>query len=557
MEGRKKPMKVGKLFTLSLFLAVTITFQGCIFGEDDEDSVVEPQPGDTTPPGITAHYPGQGAAGVARDTIFSVTFSEPMDLQSVTSGLQMSPDPGIDISSGGDTTFTITPQSYLSGGTTYSITASGTCSDKQDNALGSDSTFSFTTTSQEDNQPPRIVSATPNDTTGVSTTAPIYITFSETMNHSLAENALDFHPEPDTFYTEWNGLTLTIFHSPFPANSYITLTVSTGATDLAGNNMASEFMVAYYTLLDMTSPFLVSASPSNGANGVSRDLEELVFNWSEPMIPNFNMPPSVVDARITRVIKPDSIGWDMDYTTLTVPISDRRTLLPGCTFWVEFTGVTDQAGNLADPDPTPYSFTTSGSSSYFPVDNNNSWTFLERDGDVECRTILNYNSYSGTFDIQFRDVGSEEVDEVWHMQLTSTELLHLGRDEYSGGNYQFSIYWDDPLTFLKLPLDDHLGDSWVLSSTFPNPDGPGSLQVEGTSSIEASTEDTQSELLEGTFRDCIVNHLSITIAEGTPGEQQIDLTIHYVSSLGWCRIIEEDDESEVPDSLYVGDWLIQ
>ena len=118
-----------------------------------------------------------------------------------------------------------------------------------------------------DTTAPTIVSISPtNQATGVKSTAQIKITFSEVMNSSTATQAVqvggfvasDANTSWDTAgkvlsVTPKAGFAYATGSSPAgtPAAKY-TVTVGTGATDLAGNHLASAFSSSFTTLRHIT-----------------------------------------------------------------------------------------------------------------------------------------------------------------------------------------------------------------------------------------------------------------------------------------------------------------
>jgi len=106
--------------------------------------------GDTTPPTISQRSPAPGAAGVARDSDVTATFSEPLNPATVdgASFRLRAQGAGSDVPatvSYAANTATLDPSADLDPGTTYDVTVAGSVADQAGNALGGDDTWSFTT----------------------------------------------------------------------------------------------------------------------------------------------------------------------------------------------------------------------------------------------------------------------------------------------------------------------------------------------------------------------------------------------------------------------------
>lgn len=539
---------------LILLLAAPLFIASC-----STSSSTDGGPRDTTAPTITGQFPASGAPDVTRTGPFWLAFSEPMKKSMFPTDVTMGPGSvDFDASWRGDT-LVVTPNALLAGGTSYTITVLGACEDAHGNALGSDHAITFTTTVAEDVTPPTIVSTDPeNGATGVVGSQVIEITFSEPMNQGNTQSAVSAFPEPADHWTEWDGLTLKLNHLAFPQDSLITITIGTGAADLTGNHLAAPYVFSFRTQTDHTRPTLVSASPANGATGISTGLLTLTFNFSEPMDQvSFHMPAENVDARINQTVASEPT-WNADYSSLTVPIT--KSLLSGCTYWVEFLNATDGAGNLINPNPTNYQFTTAGTATSYPIKNDDTWHFVRNGSDEVTRFIHDYNQGTGTFNEVFVD-GSGHTQEITHFKKTSTEIQHLGRDEYQGGVYQFSMTWDAPLTYMMFPPQSHLGETWNFS-TAATIDDSTTMSLSGHTAIEASTVDLVSETLNGTFKGCCIHHLYANYIRYVHGISVDSGTMHQITWLspgvGPVQIININSGGggSGTDTLRVVDWSL-
>jgi hypothetical protein len=548
--SRRSRMKCARFRALCMILvfAAPLFVCACSSSSDSGDDGEQ----DTTPPTVVASFPDSGAVSVSRTGPFWVLFSEAMDEDMFPDALAIAPGPiDINASWSGDT-LVITPTVLLSAATSYTITVSGDCEDKRGNAMGNDCVIQFTTNSTVDNTPPEIVSTDPeNGDTNVTGSQVIYVTFSEPMNTGTTQDAIEAVPEPEDGWAEWSGLTMELHHTAFPQDSLITITIGTGATDLSGNHLATAYTFSFRTMSDNTRPYLASASPTNGATSVPTSLSSIVFNFSEAMDEgSFEMTSEDVDARVNKFAK-DNVTFSEGYATLTVPVTGD--LAAGCTYWVNFRNVTDASGNPIDPNPTPYDFTTAGTATSFPVANDKIWYYAAGDGEATM-SFRSYNQSTGTFNEVFQD-SKGDTQEVVHLKKTSTQIQHLGRDEYHDGNFNLSMIWDAPIAYIKLPVENYLGQSWTFSTTATINDST-TMDISGHMEVESSLVDLVCDALHGTFKDCAIHHLigSYTIyLRGNPvDEGDVHQIMWLAPGVGPVQIVNADGGSS--DTLRVVDW---
>lgn len=529
-----------------IFVVSLVFLAGC----SSDDSAPAAQ--DTTAPEVAAHFPALSAADVTRIGPYWVAFSEAMDEETVESGLSLAPSFACNLFWRNDTLY-ITPTALLNAGAAYTITLDATSEDLSGNTLGADYPIPFTTTTASDYVAPEVAATVPaNHAVDVNGLTTIEITFTEPMNQASVESALQSFPSLHDDWTEWETLTLKIHHSALPGDSLITITVGTGAADLSGNHLASPYVFSFRTLDDDSRPYLVSASPANGATSVATDLSRVLLTFSEPMdMESFDLAAQYVDARLNQLVREEP-SFSADYTSVTIPFA--RPLLPGCTYWVQFAGVTDGAGNVIDPDPTPYAFTVTGSQTLYPIIDDAAWDYVRSVGNGAVRLIENYAQAGGTFDeVRIEEGGN--IREKVHLKKTSSVIQHLGRSEYEDGVYQFSMTWDEPLPYIKLPIDSYIGSSWTFATTATIDDST-SMELSGHVEIEPLRVDLVSEALRGTFRGCCVHHLYVdfTISvNGFPVDSGSNHQIMWLApGVGPVQIVNSDGGGS--DTLKVADW---
>jgi hypothetical protein len=114
-------------------------------------------PPDNTPPTVSGQFPASGATNVPTGTTVQATFSEAMDAATITTNsVTLRDSTGTLVAAGvsydhGTLTATLTPNSPLVKGTTYTVTVKGGSGGVEDiagNALAADVSWSFTTVAQ-------------------------------------------------------------------------------------------------------------------------------------------------------------------------------------------------------------------------------------------------------------------------------------------------------------------------------------------------------------------------------------------------------------------------
>ncbi|HVF38960.1 MAG TPA: Ig-like domain-containing protein [Gemmatimonadaceae bacterium] len=255
---------------------------------------------DTTPPVVATVTPANGAGGIAVSTTVIAGFNEPMDpatintstvgLRTTSSGAVVSGAVTYDASA---RTVTFTPSSPLAAGTDYTFAITTGARDVTGNALASAFASTFTTVAPSDVTAPTVIANLPaNGATGVSPTIIVTATFSEPMDVSTINSNTFLLRNTSTGaqitgIVTWNPGTNTAgfnVQAPLSNNTQYTATITTGARDVAGNPVASEFTFSFVTAVpaDVTAPSVSSMSPSSGSNGVSVNTSVTV-TFSEPM----------------------------------------------------------------------------------------------------------------------------------------------------------------------------------------------------------------------------------------------------------------------------------
>lgn len=220
---------------------------------------------DTTAPTITSRSPTPGATDVAIATTVIVTFSEAMNQATIvgTTNIRLAPDsaPGSTVAAtlsynSATNAATLTPTAPLLNNVTYRVTVTTGVTDVAGNALASQTTWTFKTIA--DTTPPTIVSTNPaGGRTNFPRDSVITVTFSEDMNPATLNGTLTnftvkttIGSTPVSGTVSYNTSTRTAVFTPTAlllASTGYTVTVTTGAKDLAGNGLVVDSSFSFQT----------------------------------------------------------------------------------------------------------------------------------------------------------------------------------------------------------------------------------------------------------------------------------------------------------------------
>jgi methionine-rich copper-binding protein CopC len=207
--------------------------------------------------------------------------------------------------------------------------------------------------------PPRVLSTIPVDgATGVSRAGTSTVTFSEPMDPSTI-NTSTFNIRitssgqilPGTVtYNATTRVAEFIPTTPLPNAVNLTVTVTTGVKDLAGNAMSAPFSVKW-TTRDEDGPTVVSSSPTNGATGVSATAAITVTFSEAVAASSINATNIFLRLASGGANVPGSIVFNgTNFATFT----PSSPLSQGVSYSFNVSGVLDLAGN---PMPAPFVIT--------------------------------------------------------------------------------------------------------------------------------------------------------------------------------------------------------
>ena len=352
---------------------------------------------DTTPPTVTSTVPATGATNVPVGNALAATFSEAMDPLSISSAtftLQQGATAIAGVVSYAGVTATFKPTGNLAPNVLFTATITTGAKDLAGNALVSNYVWTFTTGATPDTTPPTVSSTVPaTGATNVPVGNAMAATFSEAMDPlsiSSATFTLQQGATPIAGVVSYAGVTATFKPTGNLApNVLFTATITTGAKDLAGNALVSNYVWTFTTgaTPDTTPPTVSSTVPATGATNVPVG-NALAATFSEAMD-----PLSISSASFTLQQGATAIAGVVSYAGVTATFKPTGNLAPNVLFTATITtGAKDLAGNAlvsnyvwtfttgATPDTTPptVSSTVPGSgATNVPVGNALAATFSE------------------------------------------------------------------------------------------------------------------------------------------------------------------------------------
>jgi uncharacterized repeat protein (TIGR02543 family) len=283
------------------------------------------------PPTVSLTDPLNAASGIPINQKIAATFSVAMDATTITTStftlLQgATPVPGFVSYSG--ITAIFAPSSNLAPNTAYSVTITTGSKDLAGNALVNNYVWSFTTGVGVIITRPTISLTDPlNLATGVALNQKIAATFSKTMDASTITAAtftLKQGTTPISGFVSYSG-TIAMFSpsSNLAPNTLYTVTITTGAKDLTGNALATDYVWSFTSgaAAIVTPPTVSSTDPVNAETNVA-------FNQK-------------VTATFSKTMDVSTI------TTATFTLMQGTTFVSGTVFYVGTTATYSPTSNLA------------------------------------------------------------------------------------------------------------------------------------------------------------------------------------------------------------------
>ncbi|MFZ2960909.1 MAG: Ig-like domain-containing protein, partial [Candidatus Ozemobacteraceae bacterium] len=313
---------------------------------------------DTTPPTVTSTDPASSAANIAVGKQLVATFSESMDASTITNTSFTLAGPG-----GTPTSGTVTyvgkiakfvPESLLAFNATYTATIATGAKDLAGNKLATKYEWTFTTVAA-----PAVTSTDPaSGATEVALNKKIATTFSKGMDPSTITNTTFTVTGPGgtsaSGTVTYSGLVATFTPTSLLAlNATYTVTIATGAKDLAGNALTAKYT---WTFRTGAAPTVLSVYPASNTQNIgvketiggtfSKAMDPSTISSSTFMVTKVDGTPvlgSVTYNLITRIASFTPSTDLAEVTTYTATIATGAKDLSGnalatATVWTFRTG---------------------------------------------------------------------------------------------------------------------------------------------------------------------------------------------------------------------------
>ncbi len=253
----------------------------------------------TGAPTVISTVPANGATAVPANTLVSATFSGPMDPVTISGTTFTVTGPGATPVAGAVTyagsTATFTPAAILATTTLFTATITTGAKDPAGTPLAANFVWTFTTA-----PPPTVVSTIPvNGAAGVAINTLVSATFSEAMDPTTITGTTFTLTGPGTTpvagAVTYAGTTATFTPTAVLAtNTAFTATITTGAKDLTGTPLATNFVWTFTTGLQ---PTVTSTNPASGATNVPLN-QKVTATFSAPMTASTIIAPGTFTVAI-------------------------------------------------------------------------------------------------------------------------------------------------------------------------------------------------------------------------------------------------------------------
>jgi hypothetical protein len=358
---KKHKMNFKKSLTIMAMLVV-VFMAGC--KKDDLPGVR---------PSVSSTIPLSDAVNISISSKITALFSVPMDAATMTAAnftIKLGTTSVAGIVSYSDSTITFTPTVAMTPSTLYTANITTGAKDKNGLSILTNYTWNFTSGLAPDVAKPTVTLADPlNNATGVAINKLIAVTFSEPMDAATL-TALTYKVMQGTTSVagavSYTGSVATFTPAASLAYSTIyTVTVATGAKDMAGNAIAADYVFSFTTVSapDVISPTVTGTNPLDNALLIPKNVV-VQANFSEIMDPLTINANSFTLKQGTTVV-PGAVT----YTGTTAKFTSTNILAASTVYTATITtGAKDPAGNAMAVNHV-WSFTTLAASSTLGVVN--------------------------------------------------------------------------------------------------------------------------------------------------------------------------------------------
>ena len=326
----------------------------------------------SAPPTVLSVEPAC-CTSVSTNSIVDVQFSKPIDPTTVTASdfnlYNCNGDCGwsntlvtTNISFPTTSTIRLTPTAPLSISSSYEISISSGIADLSGNIYGGGSWTFNTGTTFDTTQPSVLAVAPTNNSTNVGDNATIRFSFNKLMDtisinptSVTVANGASQLAFTETFSTQDNVTYVTLTPlSPLPDNSTITVSLSSGITDLVGQSLTPQtFTFNTGNGPDLTPPQLVTQNVVANQANVSLN-SAFTWTYNKQLDPSAYLFVSMYSYALGQnITTTGSVSTD----GFTITVAPTSPLLPASQYQLCTNGVPDMEGNLANS--TCLTFTTS------------------------------------------------------------------------------------------------------------------------------------------------------------------------------------------------------
>jgi hypothetical protein len=318
---------------------------------------------DTTAPTVSSTVPASNAVAVAFNSAVTATFSEGMTTASISATTFTLKVTSTGLAAAGNVSYTglvatFEPTALLAASTTYTATITTGVKDLAGNGLAAERTWNFTTGAAADVTAPTVSAVAPaSGATGAPITGSITATFSEAMATSSITNATFTLAQagtevPGTVLFTGSVATFKPGSDLLPSTP-CTATISTAATDLAGNPLATAYSWSFTTgaAPDTTLPTVSSTIPANGATGALIN-GSISVTFSEAV-----NPTSITTTTFTLMQGTTPVTVSVSTSGAVATMTYTGNLASGTRYDVSIAGATDLSGNVL-ANTYAWSFTT-------------------------------------------------------------------------------------------------------------------------------------------------------------------------------------------------------
>lgn len=350
----KQPITITR--ALALLTMLVFVFAGC---EKDADPSVRPE--------VTATNPVNQATNIALNTTLSTTFNVEMDPASINTSsftLKQGATNVAGTTSYSGMTALFDPTEDLAPNTLYTATLSTGAKNSAGTGAAKNYEWTFTTGAVADIVLPAVSNMSPAENEmDVALNQAIVITFSEAMDKTTINSSTVFVEQgsaPVSGTVTYTGTSATLTPTKdFNPDTEYTVTLTTGAKDLAGNAIASNLVSSFTTgaAADILLPMVNATDPLNNATSIARN-KIVTSTFNETMD-----QATINNETFTLKQGSSSVAGTISYSGMTATFTPVNILAASTTYTATITkGAKDLAGNALAADVV-WEFTTGGTTS--------------------------------------------------------------------------------------------------------------------------------------------------------------------------------------------------